>query len=448
MPSLPRLRSIAEHNVKTLRQAPLAELSGALGDLGTLLPLMIAMTLNNSIDLSSTLVFSGLANIATGAVYGIPLPVQPMKAIAAVAIAQNLSKDEVAAAGLAMGGAVLLLSVTGSLKWLHRVVPVAVVKGIQVGAGLSLVISAGANLIKPLGWVHPAWDNRIWAVGAFVFLLLSTLLPRVPYALIVFVLGLAIAAATTSKKSPASIWTPHFAVPSQQSWKTGVLDAAIPQLPLTTLNSVLAVVSLAQSLFPDHPPTPSTTSIGLSVAMANLVGCWFNAMPICHGSGGLAGQYRFGARSGSSIIILGVVKFLLGLFVGDGIVPLLQRFPKSLLGIMVIAAGVELSRVGQSVGEARDLWEQVGEENDENITYTKRSLQATSEESRNRWMVMLVTVAGCLAFKNDAVGFAAGLCWHWGLKVPGVLHRMRYGRGRIMLRDGDDAPHGHVPREA
>jgi MFS superfamily sulfate permease-like transporter len=319
-------------------------------------------------------------------------------------------------------------------------VPVAVVKGIQVGAGLSLVISAGTSLVKPLGWVQPFWDNRLWASGAFAFLLVATLIPRLPYALVVFIMGLVIAATTRLEEhSTASRWHPHFSIPAGHSLRTGILDAAIPQLPLTTLNSVLAVTSLAESLFPTYPPTPSTTSIGFSVAIVNLVGCWFNAMPMCHGSGGLAGQYRFGARSGSSIIILGLIKLFLGLFVGNGIVPLLQHFPKALLGIMVIAAGVELSRVGQSVGEARDLWEQVGEESEENVTYTKKSLQVTAEESKDRWMVMLVTVAGCLAFKNDAVGFAAGLVWHWGLKVPAMVHRGRRSRGRIMLGVEDDA---------
>ena len=147
------LRAISKHNFDTLRHAPLTELSGSLGDLGTLLPLMIALATQGSIDLPSTLVFSGLANILTGALFGIPLPVQPMKAIAAVAISQGFSKGETAAAGLTVAIAVLVLSVTGLLRWLNRVVPVPVVKGIQVGAGLSLAISAGTSLIKPLEWL-------------------------------------------------------------------------------------------------------------------------------------------------------------------------------------------------------------------------------------------------------------------------------------------------------
>lgn len=430
------LRLIHQHNVRTIRTSPLAELSGALGDLGTLLPLMIAMALKGSIDLSSTLVFSGLANIFTGVFFGIPLPVQPMKAIAAVAISQEFSKEETAAAGLTMGIAVFILSATGLLQWLHRVVPVSVVKGIQVGAGLSLVISAGTTLVKPLGWVSPAWDNRVWAIAAFLFLLITTLIPRVPYALVVFLFGLTIAAAVPGaghdKSFSAGIWHPAPFVPSGQAWKTGVIDAAIPQLPLTTLNSILAVSSLAASLFPSFPPTPSTTSIGFSVAFANLIGCWFGAMPVCHGSGGLAGQYRFGARSGSSIIVLGSIKLILGLFVGDAIVPLLQRFPHGLLGIMVLAAGVELSKVGQSVGESKDLWEQAEEDNADQMP-PRKSRQATEQESKDRWTVMLITVAGCLAFKNDAVGFLAGLVWHWGVQSPHLLEHVWSKRRSVRL---------------
>ncbi|KAK4503420.1 hypothetical protein PRZ48_004335 [Zasmidium cellare] len=435
------LKAISRHNIHTLRTSPLAELSGSLGDLGTLLPLMIAMALNNSIDLGSTLVFSGLANILTGAFYGIPLPVQPMKAIAAVAISQKFSKEETAAAGLTMGIAVFVLSATGLLRWLHRVVPVPVVKGIQVGAGLSLVISGGGSMIKPLGWASPAWDNRIWAMGAFVFLLIAVLAPRIPYALVVFIVGLIIAGATMAPSDSdhsfaAGIWHPHPFVPSGKAWKTGAVDAAIPQLPLTTLNSVLAVVSLSASLFPTFPPTPSTTSIGLSVSLANLIGCWFGAMPVCHGSGGLAGQYRFGARSGSSIILLGTVKLVLGLFVGEAIIPILKNFPQGLLGMMVLAAGVELSKVGQSVAESRDLWEQAEDDNENG----RRGLaKATEQESKDRWMVMLITVAGCLAFKNDAVGFIAGLVWHWGLRAPELVERVRHGHGSVRLRQ-DDGP--------
>lgn len=76
---LTRIGRLNKRNLATLRNAPLAEVSGSLGDLGTLLPLMIALAMQGSIELGSTLVFSGLFNILTGLLFGIPLPVQPMK---------------------------------------------------------------------------------------------------------------------------------------------------------------------------------------------------------------------------------------------------------------------------------------------------------------------------------------------------------------------------------
>lgn len=451
-----RLESVNKHNLRTLKTQPLNELSGALGDLGTLLPLLIALTLTKSISLSATLVFSGLANIATGVAFGIPLPVQPMKAIAAIAISQSYTIKENISAGLFVGGVVTFLSLTGLLKWFGRVVPIPVVRGIQMGAGLALVISAGTSLLKPLGWTTPNWsDNWIWAVAAFIFLLVSSLIPRVPYALLVFILGLTLSGIYLStshlhsRPSSFQTWHPHTYLPSPNDFYKGAFEAGLPQLPLTTLNSILAVTSLSASLFPsNHPPTPSNTQIGLSVGLTNLIGCWFGAMPICHGSGGLAAQYRFGARSGASIIILGLVKLILGLFAGEGIIPLLQLFPKSLLGIMVLAAGVELAKVGQSLDDIQDAWQETEQENDDDAAATDKRRQLNEQQKKDRWAVMLVTVAGCLAFKNDAAGFIAGMVWHWGLKASEMV-KQRQWRGQRRLtrfftareyRDGEDAP--------
>ena len=452
---LSRLRHINKNNLRTLKTQPLAELSGALGDLGTLLPLLIALTLTKSISLSATLVFSGIANIATGVAFGIPLPVQPMKAIAAIAISQSYTKTENASAGLFVGGVVTFLSITGLLRWFGRVVPVPVVRGIQVGAGLALVISAGGSLLKPLGWISPNWsDNWLWAMAAFVFLLFSSLVPRVPYALLVFLLGLMLGGIQLAKShshddaSSFHTWHPRTYIPSPSDFRKGAIEAGLPQLPLTTLNSILAVTSLSASLFPSFPPPPSKTDVGLSVGIANLIGCWFGAMPVCHGSGGLAGQYRFGARSGASSIILGALKVLLGLTAGETIIPLLQRFPKSLLGIMVLAAGVELAKVGQSLDDTQDLWEETEQENEDAVQDRDKRRKLDEQERRDRWAVMLVTVAGCLAFKNDAVGFIAGMVWHWGLKSSEWVQRRQWaGRRRLtrfwtsrQYQEDEDAP--------
>lgn len=417
------LREVSRYNLQTFRRHYVSEISGSLGDLGTFLPIAIALAINDTVSLSSTLIFSGIYNIITGLFFGIPLPVQPMKAIAAVAIARSFSNGAIAAAGLFVSACVLIFSTTGLLHWFNKVIPIPVIKGIQVGAGLSLIISAGGNILS-LGWIHPSWaDNRLWALAAFLFLLTSHIYRRIPYALLVLLLGLIFAivrSATTAHLPSFELWRPKTSVPDSHEWRIGALDAGLGQLPLTTLNSVVAVVHLASDLLPGVR-TPSTTAIGVSVAAMNFVGCWFGSMPVCHGSGGLAAQYRFGARSGSSVVFLGFLKVIIGVFFGETLVGLLKRFPAALLGVMVIAAGLELVSVGESLNtsSARDL-------NDGNRVLGE-------DERRQRWTVMMVTVGLLVGFKNDAVGFAAGMLCHWAYFLPVLVEkaRARWTEGRI-----------------
>ncbi|KAL7784373.1 hypothetical protein V8C37DRAFT_357909 [Trichoderma ceciliae] len=415
---LDRVRRLNVHNLTTFRDAPLAEVSGSLGDLGTLLPLMIALAAKGYIDLGSTLVFSGVFNVLTGVVFGMPLPVQPMKAIAAAAISarEKPSMSVVVAAGQWVGAAVLFMSVTGLLRGAVSVVPIPVVKGIQLGAGLSLIIGAGSSLLRPLDWIHPVLDNRIWALVAFLVLISTQNMPRFPYALSFFILALVLAliqVLTSHQSLPwFHVWRPHFVPPS---W-IGTGDApalwmAIGQLPLTTLNSIVAVSALAGDLLPDLP-TPSVTSIGLSVALMNLTGTWFGAMPVCHGAGGLAAQYRFGARSGASVILLGLFKIAMGLLFGKTLVNLLTQYPKGLLGVMVLAAGLELAKVGHTLNQgASDLWH-VSTGQGSRLASARQHRDLTDAERLERWTVMLITTAGLLAFQNDAVGFLAGVLCH------------------------------------
>ncbi|KAF7588383.1 hypothetical protein BBP40_005776 [Aspergillus hancockii] len=405
-------RQISEYNLKTFRRNYVSEISGSLGDLGTFLPLAIALAVNGTISLSSTLIFSGIFNILTGLFFGIPLPVQPMKAIAAVAIARSFNNGTIAAAGIFVGICIFLFSITGALRWFAEVIPIPVIKGIQVGAGLSLVIASCSNILSSLGWIQPSWaDNRLWAIAAFIFLVMTNVYRKVPYALIVFILGLVFAivnSALAADLPSINFWHPYTVVPTRHQWAVGALDAGIGQIPLTTLNSIVAVVHLAGDLLPDVKRL-SITSVGLSVAAMNLIGCWFGAMPVCHGSGGLAAQYRFGARSGSSVIFLGGLKLLIGIFFGESLVGLLKRFPSALLGVMVIAAGLELVSVGESLNTtgARDIMKasfgMLGDGRQE------IGPMLSDADRKRRWTVMMVTVGLLVGFKNDAIGFLAVL---------------------------------------
>src|SRR5438105_7997299 len=97
-----------------LRQARLDrnEIAGSLGDLGTFLPLLVGMTAQNGLDFASALFFAGAFNVITGLTFAIPMAVQPMKAIAAVALTEGLTVPQILAAGASVSAAVLLLGVT------------------------------------------------------------------------------------------------------------------------------------------------------------------------------------------------------------------------------------------------------------------------------------------------------------------------------------------------
>jgi Molybdate transporter of MFS superfamily len=430
-----RLREIAARNLRVFRERPVAEISGAFGDLGTFLPLALSLAINGTISFTSTLVFSGVFNILTGVYFGIPLPVQPMKAVAAVAIISSFTPGEIAAAGIFVAACILVLSLTGLLRRLTEAVPIPVVKGIQLGAGLSLIIAAGGTMTSSLDWISPSWaDNLLWAIAAFIFLVVTNIYRNIPYALICFWLGVVFALILTAQHMELPslrLWIPGITLPLGEDWKIGVFRAGIGQLPLTTLNSVVAVTHLSKDLLP-QVQTPSAIAVGLSVAIMNLTGCWFGAMPVCHGSGGLAAQYRFGARSGSSVIFLGVLKVIIGLVFGETLIALLKRFPSALLGVMVIAAGLELASVGESLNttDARDIGRTLSSTSGDGA-----SLSFSGDERKKRWTVMMVTMGMLIAFRNDAIGFAAGMLCHRSYELPRLLKRFseRRRQGRIRL---------------
>ncbi len=407
---------------------------------------MIALSNNKSISISSTLVFGGLANIFTGIFFGIPLPVQPMKAIAAVALRQHFNEAETISAGIFVAAVVGFFSFTGLLQWFTKKIPIPVIKGIQMGTGLSLVMYSGSLFQLPSAWFDYRFWSLIIAFVAFMALLWTPFSARMPYALIILLLGtigsLLWAPFESRDRLPLlDIWRPHLLVPLPSEFSTGTLQAGLGQVPLTTLNSVVAVTFLAADLLPDIQP-PSVTSMGLSVMAMNLVGCWFGSMPVCHGSGGLAAQYRFGARSGASIIFFGLLKLLLGLFAGQFTSGTLSGFPAGLLAVMVVAAGLELAKVGESLNStgARDLRVNEIEDADVgavgNIDNDKKMRHLTDEEKKRRWAIMLITVGGILAFRNDAVGFLAGMLCHWSfiLQDRWDLYRSRR-EGHIRLED-------------
>ena len=363
------------------------EIAGALGDLGTFLPLLVAMTVQNGLNFGTALLFAGVFNLVTGLLFSVPIAVQPMKAIAAIAIAQQLTLPQIVAAGAVVSLMILILGLTGWIERINRVIPPEVIRGLQMAIGLSL-LTKGFGMVHHTG-VWFAADSYLVGIAAAIVALLLASSRRVPAALLLFAAGLVLAIA----KSPQCLTSLHLGLtlprpmaPSWDDFLAGTVKAAIPQLPLTTLNSVIAVCALSSSLFPDRPI--SQRRMAVSVGMMNLVGVWFGAMPMCHGAGGLAGQYRFGARTNGSVLFLGAVKIVLALLFGSSLLALAMAFPWSILGVMVAISGIELA------------------------------LSARDQITRESWMVVLATVGACIGLNNVALGFAIGWCCYWMVR-PG-----------------------------
>jgi hypothetical protein len=315
------------------------EVAGAFGDIGTDFPLIVGMILAAGLDSASVLVMFGLMQLFTGLTYRMPIPVQPLKAMAAIVITQKLAGDVLYGGGLAVGILMLVLAVTGAIDWLARVVPAAVIRGIQFGLGLQLATLALREYVRAEG--VPGYGLAAVAFVVVVFLLGHR---RYPAALVVIALGVLYGLLWRVDGAAlvrgVGFGLPQLHVPSSQAVLTGLVVLALPQIPLSLGNSILATRQAAGDLFPERPLT--VRRISLTYAVMNLANPFFGGVPTCHGSGGLVGHYTFGARTGGSVVIYGLLYLALGLFVARGFDQVIHVFPLPVLGVLLAFEGLAL----------------------------------------------------------------------------------------------------------
>lgn len=307
----------------------LSEVSGSFGDFGTFIPLTIALSRANAISLPSAIFFAGLSNILAGLAWDLPMPVQPMKSIAAAAVVENLSRSSVTASGILVGSMLILLSVTNLIEVINMIVPTTVVSGLQLGLGVKLS-SLGITMITTLSFASQIDCSLLGILASILGLVLlkneaSTeetkikLLP--PAAVTLFLIAIIFASIELKINGddplydlPLKMFGPsvvYLAVDDITliDWREGFFNLALPQLPLTTLNSVVSVAALASTLYPERRKPPQKQSqphhkistdddvlsrreVAMSVGLLNSIFCLFGGMPNCHGAGGLAGQHR------------------------------------------------------------------------------------------------------------------------------------------------------------
>lgn len=321
------------------------ELAGAFGDIGTDLPLVIGMILAAGLHSASVLVMFGLMQLFTAFVYRVPMAVQPLKAVAVIVITQHIAPGVLYGGGLAIGIAMLILTLTGGIDWLARVVPRAVVRGLQLGLGLQLATLALGNYVQRDG-------ARGYVLAAIAFVIIIALLGnrRFPPALFAIGLGViyAVAFKLDSSAIASTIGSMGFTLPQFQRFTVsdviaGFVLLAIPQIPLSLGNSVLATRQIAKDLFPERGIT--VRKLGLTYAAMNLVNPWLGGVPTCHGSGGLVGHYTFGARTGGSLVIYGSIFLVIGLFFAAGFQQVVEVFPLPVLGVLLLFEALALMRL-------------------------------------------------------------------------------------------------------
>ena len=321
------------------------EWAGAFGDLGTLIPFVVAYIGMVGMDPFGILFAFGVSLIVCGAYYRTPMPVQPMKAAGAVAATQAaqtavITPAAVVGASLATGVVWLLLGMTGAARRVAALVPRFVVVGIVLGLGIAFMLE-GVKMMAT-GWV-------IAAIGFIGTLLLLTnrSIPAM-FLLLIFgaICGVIAEPALLQRVSSATLEfrAPSFALSAALTWKDfalGLVFLALPQLPLTLGNAIMATAEENNRLFPDR--SVNENKLSTSTGLLNLFGASVGGIPMCHGAGGMAGHVAFGARTGGATVILGVVLLLLALFLSGSVETLFSILPKAILGVILFLTGAQLA---------------------------------------------------------------------------------------------------------
>jgi SulP family sulfate permease len=382
------------------------ELAGSLGDLGTLLPLAIGMILVNGLSPSGIFISVGIFYIFSGLYFRVTTAVQPMKVISAYAVASALSAQQIMAATLVMAVFMLFVGASGAISGINKHTPKSVIRGVQMSTGVLLMTQGircmvGTSTLQKINQVaepYLAWQHLgpipigipIGIVGVLLTLLLIEN-RKIPAGLAIIGFGVALGICFGASKAfdnfGLKVTIPDLiplGIPATVDFTFAFFALVLPQIPMTIGNAVLANADLSQQYFGDESRKVTGRSLCLSMAFANLLSFSFGGMPMCHGAGGLAAHYRFGARTAGSNLMIGIAMVLLVILFGDQLLAFFHLIPVAILGVLLFFAGGQLA------------------------------LTITDMQKRSNMFVVLSMLGIALA-TNLAVGFLAGWTIHWAL---------------------------------
>lgn len=388
----------------------LQELGGALGDLGTLLPLMVALILVNRLNPTAVLVLTGLFYIGAGLYFRVPMPVQPLKVVAAIAISFGLSASVIGAAGLIMGIILLLLSLTNLMSYIVKLFPQAVVRGIQLSIGLILLKKGAELALGEQAFISgtPAFFEfsqvpvglLLAASGLLIFLLFKLIKNNQGFppslALLTFGLGTGIVFSSIPMVGKLGPALPSISLPTAADLGTALVVLVVPQLPLTLGNAVVGTWDTAKVYFGEKAHRVSPRALATSMGLANIAAGLLGAMPMCHGSGGLTAHYKLGARTGRANLMIGGLILGTGLFLGAAAVSFLSLIPLSVLGALLVIVGIYHACL------VRDL------------------------KAKKQMAVVAAVAATTFTLGSLAFGFAAGIFLHHVLRINIIRLRQRF----------------------
>ncbi|OYR71635.1 putative sulfate/molybdate transporter [Halorubrum ezzemoulense] len=304
------------------------EVTGAIGDSITVIPLVVALALLTDVSLPHALAAFGAFQIVWGVRYGLPISVEPMKALAALAIAGALTYAELALAGIILGAVLLAIGLSGTLGYVERWIGEPVIRGVQFAVGLVL-LETGLRLA--------ADDPLVALVGVAIAGGFALTGHGKASALAVALVGVAAAlvvAGVPSPRLPGAPPTPAFGAALTRA----TVDGVVAQLAMTIGNAALATALLFSDLLDaDITPDELSTSMGVT----NLIAVPLGGVPMCHGCDGVAGKHAFGARTGGANLVLGGGYLVAALFATPA---LIAAFPLAMLGALLAIVAVSLAR--------------------------------------------------------------------------------------------------------
>ncbi|MEW5773259.1 MAG: putative sulfate/molybdate transporter [Thermodesulfobacteriota bacterium] len=332
------------------------ELAGSFGDLGTLLPIVVGMILINKLSPTTVFLSFGLFYLLTAFMYRLPVPVQPLKAVGAIAIAfpNQITESVIGAAGVIFGCLLLVFSLTGIVDRLAKLFTPPVVRGIQLALGLvflrkglELIVSKKMFLSGVPGYFPDSYINLVLGVAVFGLVLLLLDNKKLPAAIaavgIGIVAGFLLGGLGDQKLTLGPTEVRFMSFSLQDLWIAFIM-LILPQIPLTIGNACVGTADTCATLFPSDPRLAKTTAgnFAFSMGLANLPAGFFGAVPMCHGTGGLAAHFRFGARTGGAPLMIGAIFVAIALVFGEAGFTFLTLLPNSVLGVLLIFAGLEL----------------------------------------------------------------------------------------------------------